>query len=234
MNRAWVPPPEGFAKVNLFVKVPEAPLANGNENGVGIVIRDHQGLLIWGSMGPVHGLTPFQVQLWTVHTGMKEAYARGYNDVHIETKHEKSFRILKRQNFEEAVREDLVKPNQAINACNPILPSDHEPICRVYVIEEECNQVARFAANFGMLNHSSPVELDYSFIPLRDLLDIDIRWGPHLPALEMLPNFGGGEVVQEAKPKKRKRVVLDEKDYGALIKVSERVPTPSLIIPLIV
>lgn len=139
----------------------------------------------------------------------------------METEHVESFRILKRQNFEEAVLEDLVEPIQAINTCMPLFPSEQEPLCRVYTISEEHNQVARFAAKYGMLHHSGLVEIDYSLTPLWDLLDIDIGWGTNLLALEVQPNFGLGKVVQGAKPKKRKRVVLEEKDYEALLKVSE-------------
>lgn len=222
MENVWIPPPEGFAKVNIFVAVPNIPLENGNSNGVGIILRDHNGFLLWGTMGPVHGLTHFQTQLWSVHI-MKEAYARGKNDVLIETEHVESFRILKRQNFEEASREGLVDAIQAINACNPLLPSDHDPICRVYPIEEERNQVARFAAEYGMFNLSGLVNIDYSFTPLRDLMDIDIGWGPYLPALQVQQDFGEGEVIQGPKPKKRKRVVIDEKDYEELLNLSKRV-----------
>lgn len=73
-----------------------------------------------------------------------------------------------------------------------------------------------------MLHCSSLVELDYSFIELRNVLDIDIGWGPHLPSLDAQPNFGFGEVIQGPKPKRQKRVVIEAKEYEALLKVSER------------
>lgn len=223
MNNVWIPPPEGFVKINIFEAIPDFPLDNGNTNGIGIILRDHNGFLLWGIMGPIHGLSHFQTQLWAIHMGMKEAYARGRNDMLIETEHVESFRILKRQNFEEASHEGLVGAIQAINACQPLLHSEFEPICRVYTIGEERNQVARFAAGYGMLNHSGLVNIDYSFMALRDLLDIDIGWGPHLPALQVQQDHVDGEVIQGAKPKKRKRVVIEEKEYEALLKLSERV-----------
>lgn len=96
MERVWMPPPVGFAKINIFVAVPEEPVPNGNLNGISIIIRDHNGFLIWGIMGPVKDLNLFQVQLGVIHLGMKEAYARGYGDLLIETEHEESFQILKR------------------------------------------------------------------------------------------------------------------------------------------
>lgn len=146
MNRVWLPPPQGFVKINIFMATAEAPLPNGNTNSIAIIIRYHNGFLVWGVMGPVRNLSEFQVQLWAIHLGMNEAYSRGYNNTLIETEHSEYFGILRRQNYEEALREDLVDPIRAINACNPLLPSDSEPICRVYVVGEEFNQVARFVA----------------------------------------------------------------------------------------
>lgn len=115
--------------------------------------------------------------------GIKEAFSRGFNNMLIETEHAASFRLLRRQNFEEASREDLVAPIRAINACNPLLPSEADPIVRVYIVSEGRNQVARFVADFGMRNVDSLVEVDYSFVEMRNLLDNDIGWGPHLPPL---------------------------------------------------
>lgn len=107
MNSVRLPPPVVFVKINIFEAVPDFSLDNGNENGIEIIILDHNGFLIWGTMSPVHGLTYFQIQLWAIHMEMKGAYARR-RDVLIETEHLKSFRILKRQNFMEAFQEGLV------------------------------------------------------------------------------------------------------------------------------
>lgn len=110
--------------------------------------------------------------------GMKEAFSRGFNKcLSKRSMHAVSFRILKRQNFEEASREGLVDPIRAINACNPLIPTETTPIVRVYTISEGRNKVARFAVVHGMQNEYELVEVDYSFIALRNLLDIDIGWG---------------------------------------------------------
>lgn len=85
------------------------------------------------------------------------------------------------------------------------------------------NKVARFAAEFVMLYHTGFAYIDYSFLALRDLLDNDIGWGPQLPALQVQQDHGDGEVIQSPKLKKRKRVVIGEKEYEALLKLSERV-----------
>lgn len=186
-------------------------------------MRDHNGFLVWGIMEPVHDLTDFQIQLWTVHKDIKEAFSRDFNNLLIETEHEVSFNILRRQNFDEASGENLVEPIRAINACNPLLPSDSEPIVRVYTVSEGRNQVARFVADFGMRNVTSLVEVDYSFAEMRNLQDIDIGWGPHLPSLEVTSVMGPGEVIQGPKPKKLKRVVIEANEYETLSKLNEKV-----------
>lgn len=83
MNNVWILPPEEFVKINIFEEVPDYPLANGNTNGVGIIIRDHNGFLLWDAMGPSHGLSHYQTQIWAIHKEMKESYARGRNDMNI-------------------------------------------------------------------------------------------------------------------------------------------------------
>lgn len=90
MNRVWVPHPVEFVKINIFVATPVEPLANGNSNGVGIIMRNHNGFLVWGVMCPVKDLTEYQTQLWAIHKGMKEAYSRGFFNTLIETEHVES------------------------------------------------------------------------------------------------------------------------------------------------
>lgn len=112
---------------------------------------------------------------------------------------------------------------RAINACNPLIPSNSEPICRVYIVSEERNQVATFLANYGLLHADGLVEVDYSFVAMRDLFDNDLGWSPHIPALHVDPKFGNDEVIQGPKPKKRKREIIEEKDNEEIIKLKERV-----------
>lgn len=92
-----------------------------------------------------------------------------------------SFCILRRQNFEDATREGLVEAKHAINACNPLLSSDREHVCRVYPVNAARNNAARFATNYSMIHHIGLVELDNNFTALRDILDINIGWGSSPP-----------------------------------------------------
>lgn len=58
---------------------------------------------------------------------------------------------------------------------------------------------------------------------MRDLLDVDIGRGPHLLALEVQPNFGLGEVIQGPKPKKKRKVVIEEQEYESLLILKEKI-----------
>lgn len=76
--------------------------------------------------------------------GMSKKYlSRDFNNMLIETEYVESFRVLWRQNFEEASREGLVEAIRAINACNSLIPSEYEPLYRVYRVSESRNQAAR-------------------------------------------------------------------------------------------
>lgn len=105
-------------------------------------------------------MTQFQAQLWSVHMGIKEAFSRGFNNLCIEIEHVGSFRILKRQNYEEALNKGLVEVLQDINACDPLMPDDYEPICRIYPILETRNPVARHVAYYGLFNCEGVVQID--------------------------------------------------------------------------
>lgn len=63
---------------------------------LGIIIRDHNGFLVWRVMYHVRDLSHSQVQPWVIHMGINEAFSRGYNNMLIETEHGESFRILHR------------------------------------------------------------------------------------------------------------------------------------------
>lgn len=75
-------------------------------------------------------------------------------------------------------------------------------------------------ATYALSNVVKLVEVDYDFQGMRDLLDNDIGWGPISQVVE---NYGFGEVIQGPKPKKQKKVVLEEHEYTALLKLKEKV-----------
>lgn len=117
-------------------------------------------------------------------------------------------------------QEGLVSVIQHINAR---FPGEYNPICRVYTIFEKRNGVARFMVQYGMENFTELVEVYLFLQRLRELIDVDFGWGPHIESLQAQPNYGRGEVIDDPKPKKRKRSVIEEREYAALIKLTEMV-----------
>lgn len=63
MDNFWNPPDEWFVKVNVHFVSVDNPLDNGNRNGVGVIIRDSDGIKLWGAMGPIHGRAEVQALL---------------------------------------------------------------------------------------------------------------------------------------------------------------------------
>ncbi|KAL1811032.1 hypothetical protein ACET3Z_021097 [Daucus carota] len=43
MNNTWLPHPKGVIKLNVPCSFNEAPLGNGNQNGISIVAKDNNG-----------------------------------------------------------------------------------------------------------------------------------------------------------------------------------------------
>lgn len=48
MEYAWTVPIFDYVKINVHCVSREAPLPNGNTNGVGVIIRDSSGSMLWG------------------------------------------------------------------------------------------------------------------------------------------------------------------------------------------
>lgn len=81
----WVPPPNGTLKVNVHGVSFDAPMPNGNRNGMGIVLRTSNGNLVNCIAGVIPGLSPLENQLSAVMVGLRRAFIEGVKSVIIET-----------------------------------------------------------------------------------------------------------------------------------------------------
>lgn len=54
---AWNAPPAGHAKINVHFARGEAQNGARNANGVGVIVRDSQGQMIWAALGPLNSMT---------------------------------------------------------------------------------------------------------------------------------------------------------------------------------
>lgn len=67
----WVPPPNGTLKVNVHAVIFDAPIPNGNRNGMGIVLRTSNGNLVSCIAGVIPGLSSLENQLSAVLVGLR-------------------------------------------------------------------------------------------------------------------------------------------------------------------
>lgn len=57
MERGWTFPPTNFVKVNVHVVTLGERLPNGNDSGLGVVIRDHKGVILKMYSGSIRNPT---------------------------------------------------------------------------------------------------------------------------------------------------------------------------------
>lgn len=58
MERSWSFPANGFIKINVHAFTLDHALPNGNDSGMGIVLRDDRGVIIRMYSGTIRNLTP--------------------------------------------------------------------------------------------------------------------------------------------------------------------------------
>lgn len=106
MDNFWAPPEEWYVKVNVHFAPVDNALANGNTNGVGVIIRDSDGIKLWGAMGPMPGRTEVQALLWGVQSALVHCNNMGRHRVHIESTNRGVYDTIRRQE-EQIVADDL-------------------------------------------------------------------------------------------------------------------------------
>lgn len=60
-------------------------LPNGNNSGLGIVMRDHKGSIVLMVSGTIRGVTERANELWTMLIGLRCAFYENENKMQIET-----------------------------------------------------------------------------------------------------------------------------------------------------
>ncbi|KAK1370198.1 hypothetical protein POM88_036294 [Heracleum sosnowskyi] len=66
MDIVWELPPQNFVKINVHAAYRADTLPNGNNSGIGVVIRNHEGNIIRMITGTIKGLTRENNQLWAM------------------------------------------------------------------------------------------------------------------------------------------------------------------------
>ncbi|KAK1397048.1 hypothetical protein POM88_006911 [Heracleum sosnowskyi] len=190
MNNVWFPPPQNVVKINVHGVIDEIPWANGNTNGVGIIVRDHNSRFLWGIMAPMHGLEGFQSQIWAIHLAMKITFQRQIPHVHIQSDNMIAFDMFVDQDEEELEEEGLTVVVQQINILfteynKPRQNLASQKSCKVYSVFTTRNRAPSYMAEFAFRNCSGLVEVPTPFGDLYEILDLDHGLGPNLPAFDI-------------------------------------------------
>ncbi|KAL1811943.1 hypothetical protein ACET3Z_022008 [Daucus carota] len=85
MEKSWKFPAQGFIKVNVHAFTLDVALPNGNDSGIGIVLRDRKGTIIKMYYGTIRNLTMRANELWALLVGLKGAFIEQENMVELET-----------------------------------------------------------------------------------------------------------------------------------------------------
>lgn len=85
LDQTWEIPREGFFKINVHYVAAPQPLANGNINGVGVIVRNRAGDDIWKATGPMNTLNEEQALMAGIQSACIEAQKRNWDHTHIET-----------------------------------------------------------------------------------------------------------------------------------------------------
>ncbi|KAL8124856.1 hypothetical protein AgCh_012496 [Apium graveolens] len=134
---------------------------------------------------------------------MNESVFRGHSHTIIETDNIQAINILNNNKEEILEAESLTEAAQQISVLhselNKVFEDGSQPrTCRISTIFSTRNRAPMFLAEYGFNHYESLVDVPYRFGRFAEVLDLENGLGPHLPAFEVHPNFGFGEVLNPA------------------------------------
>ena len=92
MDLGWDFPSIGFVKINVHTVYYDAPLPNGNTTGVGVVIRDEDGVILAMITGTLGNLYRRVNELWAMVLELQLAFKIGRNRLELETESREALR----------------------------------------------------------------------------------------------------------------------------------------------
>ncbi|WOG95977.1 hypothetical protein DCAR_0415307 [Daucus carota subsp. sativus] len=241
MEFIWEIPDKGYYKINVHVEIVHDPLNNTTRMSVAAIIRDDKGVKVWGSMGPVSGLTEEQALMAGIQAACIEALKKDWNLIHIETSNLNVFDTLSVQEHI-VLREDQVEAYGLFNTVhgNNFREGKNR---RVAWIPDHMNTTAQYMAIYGLSHCSSFSECPGLFGDLKFHLDRDMGLVLPGPVGDLPANFGDGEVIDGPPPppavsRKRKRydahydhMELDVNEAEILLSLSDWMNHPDDLSP---
>lgn len=177
----WKAPLRGTYKINVHV-IHTSRQYNGNNNGVGIIIRDHRGRMVKGLSGTMRGLSPLATQLWAIHLGLNHARLSNCELVHLETDNlNPYFEVTRLDGRGDRTCSWILEQIKKLLGYN----SEWENIIK-YVLESS-NRTAHYLAAVGLNNWNTMHFFHEPFGRLQEKMDLDMGFGPPIPQLQVSP-----------------------------------------------
>lgn len=92
MEKSWDFPKQGFVKINVHAMSLPHPLPNGNNSGIGIVIRDDQGKMVKIVSGSIRNLTVRGSELWAMLAGVRSGFYANKKNIQLESDNDEAVR----------------------------------------------------------------------------------------------------------------------------------------------
>lgn len=199
MEMIWDSPEAGCYKINVHCSVSQLPLANGNTNGVGVVIRDFSGKDLFKASGPMNHLSEEEAILAGIQTACIHAVSKGWDITHIETVHRGVYETIRLQEH------ILIPENQleALRLFNTVQANhfvEGSSDRRLSCVPIHMNASATYLADYGMENLSAFAEVKGTVGNLQYYLDRDMGMVIGALGMDMVDNLGLGEVIDPPPP----------------------------------
>ena len=180
MVKYWTFPAKGFVKVNVHAFTLDNRLPNGNDSGIGIVIRDRKGTIIRMYSGTIRNLTRRANELWALLVSLKGAFLENEECVELES-----------DNWEAIKEWDEYKwfhdPNHA-NVIQQLNQRKQDPNLTLVVrpIDSSQNTLARYLAQVGSWQRLRLVVIRRLFGEVKELWMLDMGLGTSKGEFEAL------------------------------------------------
>lgn len=174
MVKSWVGPLKGFAKVNVHAFTLDHPMPNGNDSGIGIVVRDRKGTIIKMYSGTIRDLTKRGNELWVMLIGLKGAFLEDEHMVELEELESDNKEAVKEWEewkwYSDPNHENVI---QQLNQRK----SDPNLTLVVRAVKESQNALARYLAHVGSQQRTRLVVICRLFVQVKELWSLDMGLG---------------------------------------------------------
>lgn len=177
----WSTPMRGAIKINVHI-LHTSRQYNGNNNGVGVIIRDHRGRMLKAYSGTMRGLSPMATQLWAIHLGLNQARLANCEFLSLETDNfNPYFEIIRKDGKGDRACFWIVEQIKKLLGFNP------EWVNNIHFVAESANRSAHYLAAVGLNNWEAMHLVRKPCGRLQEKLDLDMGFGPPIPQLLISP-----------------------------------------------